>query len=216
MDNEVRSVKIDVRAESGANGKTLSAFLPFNSRSQLINEFGRSFIEQISPGAFKFPTDVRALINHQGYPVLGRMSKKTLQIEQRADGVAIKVDLPDTAAANDLYTSVQRGDIGGISFNFAVNTNGDTWDHQQNPPLRTLTDISSTEFSFVGEPAYQDTKVAARSMKQHDEAESAAAKKKTDDEAAKLASDEAAIRAQAILYAELWKRRIEIDEQACA
>jgi HK97 family phage prohead protease len=163
---EKRSFDVAVRASSKDGVKTLAGTIPFNSKSELISERGRKFVEQIAPGAFKFAPDTRALINHSSYPVLGRTSNKTMRISQRDDGVHVEVDLPDTQAANDLYTLVERRDIKGISFNFDMSPDNlkDSWDHSKEPPVRTLRSIHTDEISFVGDPAYATSNVSAREL----------------------------------------------------
>ncbi len=174
MQSEKRTLKGALRAkQNAAGGKTLAGRIPFNSRSELLSEGGKRFIERIAPGAFNFPGDTRALINHASYPVLGRASNGTLRIKQTGAGLEVECDLPDTQAANDLYTSVQRGDVNGLSFNFDLSPGAvkDTWDYTQTPPLRTLNSIQSTEVSFVGDPAYAASAAKARALDGLPEAE---------------------------------------------
>lgn len=163
---EKRAFNLAVRAITKNGVKTIAGTIPFNSRSELISEKGRRFVEQIAPGAFNFAPDTRALINHASYPVLGRVSNGTLRITQTRNGLEVECDLPDTQAANDLYTSVDRRDISGISFNFDLDPSQlkDSWDHKQVPPVRTLLSIRSDEVSFVGQPAYAGSQVVARNL----------------------------------------------------
>lgn len=137
--------------------------IPFNSPSELLSEGGKRFREVIKPNAMHF-SEVRALLNHQSYPVLGRLSKGTLKLEQTDSSMNVSLDTPRTTAGNDLIESVDRGDIAGLSFAFRVNDGGESWSRQDGQALRTLTDITISEVSFVGSPAYPDTTVALRSL----------------------------------------------------
>jgi HK97 family phage prohead protease len=163
---ENRAFNVAVRAINKNGVRTLTGVIPFNSRSELISEKGRRFVEQVAPGAFNFAHDTRALINHASYPVLGRTSNGNLRIKQTAAGLEVECDLPDTQSANDLYTSVERQDINGISFNFDLDPAQlkDSWDYKQTPPVRTLLSIQSDEISFVGQPAYAGSTVVARNL----------------------------------------------------
>lgn len=160
---ELRSIALEVTAEN-TKGDTLSGVIPFNTQSEMLCEDGQAFVEVLAPGAFHAAPDVRALINHADYPVLGRLANGTLTLEQKDDGLYVTVALPKTHAAEDLYVSVQRGDIKGMSFAFFVNPNGESWDYTVTPPIRTLTNITIDEVSFVGNPAYSDTTAAARNL----------------------------------------------------
>jgi HK97 family phage prohead protease len=81
------------------------------------------FIERIAPGAFRKTLtetpDVRLLINHEGLP-LARTKNGTLRLKEDDAGLYMDADLPDTQAARDLYTLVERGDVDQMSFAFRV------------------------------------------------------------------------------------------------
>src|SRR5262249_31979044 len=81
-------------------------------------------VEQIAPGAFdralKDQDDVRALFNHNADYVLGRTASGTLRMTEDDKGLRYEADLPDTTVARDLAAMVERGDINGSSFAFAV------------------------------------------------------------------------------------------------
>lgn len=123
------------------------------------------FKEKISPGAFKesIPKDdIRALFNHDPNFVLGRSRSGTLGLSEDETGLRASITLPETRWAEDLYKSVQRGDISQMSFGFE--TLFDQWDKTVEPNIRTLLGVRLFDVSVVTFPAYTDTAVAARSL----------------------------------------------------
>lgn len=121
------------------------------------------FIERIAPGAFRKTLsetpDVRLLINHEGLP-LARTKNGTLRLTEDQVGLYMDADLPDTQAARDLYTLVERGDVDQMSFAFRVIRQ--KWNEGRTE--RTLTELSLADgdVSVVTYPAYPTTTVEAR------------------------------------------------------
>jgi hypothetical protein len=121
------------------------------------------FIERIAPGAFRKTLtetpDVRLLINHEGLP-LARTKNGTLRLREDEAGLYMDADLPDTQAARDLYTLVERGDVDQMSFAFRVIRQ--KWNEGRTE--RTLTELSLADgdVSVVTYPAYPTTTVEAR------------------------------------------------------
>jgi HK97 family phage prohead protease len=121
------------------------------------------FIERIAPGAFRKTLtetpDVRLLINHEGLP-LARTKNQTLRLHEDDTGLYMDADLPDTQAARDLYTLVERGDVDQMSFAFRVIRQ--KWNEGRTE--RTLTELSLADgdVSVVTYPAYPTTTVEAR------------------------------------------------------
>lgn len=121
------------------------------------------FIERIAPGAFRKTLtetpDVRLLINHEGLP-LARTKNGTLRLKEDETGLYMDADLPDTQAARDLYTLVERGDVDQMSFAFRVIRQ--KWNEGRTE--RTLTELSLADgdVSVVTYPAYPTTSVEAR------------------------------------------------------
>jgi len=121
------------------------------------------FIERIAPGAFRKTLsetpDVRLLINHEGLP-LARTKNGTLRLKEDETGLFMDADLPDTQAARDLYTLVERGDVDQMSFAFRVIRQ--KWNEGRTE--RTLTELSLADgdVSVVTYPAYPTTTVEAR------------------------------------------------------
>lgn len=157
------SAPIEVRKAADAEGRTISGYAAiFNS----VTDIGGYFREQIAPGAFAnaIAGDVRALFDHDSSKVLGRTTAGTLRLSEDSKGLAIEIDLPDTQTARDLAVSMERGDISGMSFGFAVTRQ--EWDETQDPPLRTILECELAEVSVVTFPAYEDTEAAVRSLEE--------------------------------------------------
>jgi HK97 family phage prohead protease len=81
-------------------------------------------------------------------------------------GMSIRVDLDtkNNADAKSLYSAVERGDLSGMSFMFAVDK--DIWeDLDSEHPTRHITAISKVfEVSAVTFPAYEATSIQARGL----------------------------------------------------
>lgn len=159
---EVRALAapIEVRADS----RTATGYAAvYNS----IADIGGYFNEQIAPGAFDgtLGGDVRALFNHDTAHVLGRTIAGTLRLASDDRGLAVEIDMPDTAMARDLAVSMTRGDISGMSFGF--NVTKQTWDESGPVILRTIESVELFEVSIVTFPAYDATDVAVRSLEQY-------------------------------------------------
>ena len=159
---EVRALAapIEVRADS----RTATGYAAvYNS----IADIGGYFNEQIAPGAFDetLGGDIRALFNHDTAHVLGRTIAGTLRLASDDRGLAVEIDMPDTAMARDLAVSMTRGDISGMSFGF--NVTKQTWDESGPVILRTIESVELFEVSIVTFPAYDATDVAVRSLEQY-------------------------------------------------
>jgi hypothetical protein len=126
------------------------------------------FREKIARGAFDdvLNDDVRALFNHDPNFILGRTASNTLEIGLNENGdLTYKYTTPDRQYARDLYDAIKSGDVDQSSFAFIIKEH--RWEFDEENPdndLRTIEKIGSLiDVSPVTYPAYQDTKVAARS-----------------------------------------------------
>lgn len=129
------------------------------------------FREVIAPSAFerslKSGVDVRALVGHDDSMVIGRLSAGTLRLSSDERGLRVEIDLPNTSYANDLRELLKRGDVSQMSFGFTVPGGGDAWGTAEGGGrLRTLKDVDLHEVSIVAMPAYPDTSVALRSLRE--------------------------------------------------
>lgn len=164
MTLERRAISSKPELRAGDSGKTAAGYAAlFNSRADI----GGYFSEIILPGAFADTiksADVRALIDHDTGRVIGRSSAGTLRLKEDDTGLAVEIDLPDTGDGRDLAVQLQRGDISGMSFGFAVTH--DEWDETGPIPVRTIHKVDLFEVSAVAWPAYDDTSIALRSLDQ--------------------------------------------------
>ena len=146
------SIKFDT------NSVPLGMFLPFR--------------EQIAPTAFDRALndpakEVLAYWNHNTDMPLGRRSANTVRIEKTQTLFKAEIDAPDTSWGRDAVTSIERGDVQGMSFRFRVPPNGDKWEEDADRNLiRTLVDVELEEVSPTPEPAYPKSSAAIRSAEE--------------------------------------------------
>ncbi|MCB1925735.1 MAG: HK97 family phage prohead protease [Gammaproteobacteria bacterium] len=126
------------------------------------------FREVVRSGAFsrslKSDANIRALYDHDGRSVLGRVGAGTLRLAEDTRGLHFEIDLPPTSVARDLAVLVDRGDVSGASFAFRVPAGGDEWRSTESGILRELIDVDLHEITVTADPAYPDTTVAKRRM----------------------------------------------------
>jgi HK97 family phage prohead protease len=123
------------------------------------------FREKVARGAFKESIrtdDIRALWNHDSRYVLGRNKAGTLALRETLDALEVVIDPPDVKWARDLVTSIQRGDVSGMSFSF--NCIEDDWNTENGITVRTLKKVRLIDVSPATFPAYVTTDVSTRSL----------------------------------------------------
>lgn len=171
MNKEIRAFDFEVRAEQNEeHGHFLSGQpIVYNERTDL-----GWYDEIIADGALDATDlrDVRFLVNHNTDMIpLARSrnnnANSTMQMEVvPGAGMSIRVDLDteNNAEAKSLYSAVERGDITGMSFMFAVDK--DNWEEiDTDHPTRTITGIAKVfEVSAVTFPAYEATSITARGL----------------------------------------------------
>jgi len=157
---------MEVREHEDGSRTLVGHAAVFDSLSQDLG----GFREQIRSGAFSQTLnegqDVRALFNHDSGQVLGRTTNRTLRLSEDNVGLRIEVDPPDTQTARDVMTSIDRGDISQMSFAFRVRAGGQEFEERDNEVIRTLTDVELFEVSPVTFPAYPDTSIALRELRE--------------------------------------------------
>ena len=156
-----QSNDIERRAAQGlkATGRKLTGYVARWNSPACIG----SFTEVIRQGAFTATLaagrDVLALADHDPKAVLGRTKTGTLELREDGEGLAFTLTLPDTSAGRDLAALAERGDLGGCSFGFTVNPDGETWQGD----TRELRSVELHEISIVQSfPAYSCTEVHLR------------------------------------------------------
>lgn len=130
-----------------------------------VTSIGGYWQERFAKGAWSKSLgerDVVALHSHDDGRPMGRKSRDTLRIEEDDTGLRFENDLPDTQDGRDLATSIDRGDIEGMSFRFRALK--EEWDETQDPPMRTVIEAELYEITYTAFPAYPDTEVGMRSL----------------------------------------------------
>lgn len=163
-----RNYAFEVRAEQDDKHGAIITGTPivYESKTDLFD-----FFEIIDRGALDKAdlTDVRFLVNHDTSKIPLARSRRnnensTMQLSVDKDGMKIRVDLDveNNAEAKALYSAVQRGDITGMSFMFAIRE--DSWeDLDTDKPTRHIRAIDTVvEVSAVTFPAYEETDIQAR------------------------------------------------------
>lgn len=169
-DVEFRTVEVgplEVRiAEDGTESAKIRGYAAvFNSDSEpLPSRSGGSFVETITPGAFKRSLasgrEVRAFINHDLGQVLATSKNDTLRLAEDERGLLVEADLPNTTAGRDLAELVRTGTVHSWSFGFSIPKGGDAWrvDQATGDERRELREVILHEVSIVtGFPAYPAT-----------------------------------------------------------
>ena len=171
MTKEIRAFNFEVRAEQNdEHGHFLTGQpIVYNERTNLD-----WYDEIIDDGALAETDlrDVRFLVNHNTDMIpLARSrnnnANSTMQMTVEAGkGMFIRVNLDteNNAEAKSLYSAVEREDITGMSFMFAVDK--DAWeDLESEHPTRHVRSISKVfEVSAVTFPAYEATSITARGL----------------------------------------------------
>lgn len=161
---ERRKVAVEVRAEKDDEG--VRSFVGYAAVFDSPSEDLGGFREVILPGAFdralKERHDVRALVNHNPDLILGRTKAGTLDLKADKRGLLSTIRPGDTQAARDAATSIERGDIDGMSFAFRVLS--DDWRTEDGEPLREVRDLQLYDVSVVSYPAYAETQVDLRAV----------------------------------------------------
>jgi HK97 family phage prohead protease len=160
---EIRSIEtepLELRAAASGDGMTFSGWAVRYDQPSLP----LPFVERVAQGAFtrtlKAKNDIRSYINHDDRLVLGSTRAKTMRLEDRAEGLWVETDLPDTSYGNDLRISIERGDVRTQSIGFS--TVKDSW--SEDGGQRVLHEVRLHEVSVVtGVAAYPQSTASVRS-----------------------------------------------------
>lgn len=171
MNKEIRSFNFEIRAnENEERGQYIEGrAIVFNERTDL-----GWYDEIIDADALKDTDlrDVRLLVNHNVDMIpLARSRNNTDNstlklsvVEEEGLDIRANLDTDNNADAKSLYSAIDRGDISGMSFMFAVNE--DAWeDIDTDHPTRHIRSIAKVfEVSAVTFPAYEQTSIATRGL----------------------------------------------------
>lgn len=176
MEKEKEIRGISYRATLDEESRKVEGYaLLFNKDSKPMR--GGDLIERIAPTALDGvleKSDVLCLMNHdesRGVLARYRMGEGSLSLVVDEKGLKYSFEAPNTALGDELVESLKRGDISESSFAFTVEK--DNWEKKENGTyLRTIVQIGQLyDVSPVYYPAYQDTKVALRSLNEKKEEE---------------------------------------------
>jgi HK97 family phage major capsid protein/HK97 family phage prohead protease len=156
--------KIFGAMELRAKGKTIVGTVPFNSPSEDLG----GWFEILKPGAFsetlKSGRDVKSFWNHDTGKVLGSTKAGTLKLEEKPNGLHIKLFPPNNSWGADALESVKRGDTDGFSFGFTIKPEGEHWADKN---IRELTNIELYEVSPTAMPAFPGSTAQVRSRRKN-------------------------------------------------
>lgn len=171
QNKEIRAFTFEVRAEQDEERGSILTGTPivYNEPTDL-----GWYQEIIDDGALDDTDlrDVRFLVNHNTDMVpLARSrnnnANSTMQLEVVPGlgmNIRVNLDTENNAEAKALYSAVERGDLDGMSFMFAVDK--DMWeDLDSDHPTRHIVSFSKVfEVSAVTFPAYEQTSIQARGL----------------------------------------------------
>lgn len=171
MTKEIRAFNFEVRAENDEQHGSILTGTPivFGERTDL------GWCDEIIDDGALDDTDlrdVRFLVNHNTDMIPLARSRNnnensTMQLSvvpQKGMDIRVDLDTENNAEAKSLYSAVQRGDLSGMSFMFAVNE--DAWeDLDSEHPTRHIRSFAKVfEVSAVTFPAYEATSIQARGL----------------------------------------------------
>ena len=165
----IPSEALELRAETEEERRLSGYGIVYNRKSQLL---GGLFREVILPGAaseiLQSNPDIQCAYNHDTKYLFGRTKSGTLTLEEDISGVRYTANPPDSQWAKDALISIQRGDIDGSSFTFAVDPDGEKWLEQEDGTyLREIHKFAAIgEMGPVSNPAYLDTTTNVRSIEE--------------------------------------------------
>ncbi len=169
---EIRTLpaeELELRAEEENGQKSVTGYgIVYNRKTQLWSDLW----EVIRPGAAKAclqgSPDIKCALNHNRMWLFGRTKSGTLSLEENQKGVKYVANPPDAQWAKDAIASIERGDIDGSSFTFAVDPENEKITRQSDGTyLREVLKIERIgEMGPVTDPAYLDTTAEMRSAKE--------------------------------------------------
>lgn len=165
---EQRSYSFEIRAEQGEDESGIITGRPivYNSKTDL-----GWFDEIIESGALNGADlrDVRFLVNHDISKIPLARSRNNngnstmhLTVDDQGMMIRVNLDVKNNSEARNLYSAIERGDISGMSFMFAIDD--EEWSElDSDHPTRHIRKISNVvEVSAVTFPAYEDTSISVR------------------------------------------------------
>jgi HK97 family phage prohead protease len=161
---ETRHIGVEGRAELSEDKRIRGYAIVFGVKSVDLGGFREIIRPSAVDRTLREGLDVLAYFDHKTSFVLGRTSAGTLRLQKDGHGLRAEISPPNTTMAKDLMVSIKRGDISGMSFRFRALD--DEWHLEDGMPIREVADMVIGEVSIVSEPAYPDTEVAVRSLRE--------------------------------------------------
>lgn len=194
------SSNIHVRElETGGDSRTIAGYaIMFNTPSDPIWQDGDSEArETISPEAISQElldnSDIKFTMFHDRQLILARSckGKGTLKYNRDDTGISFEFEAPNTVDGDKALELVKRGDISGCSFAFSTDYYDEsfvqrttTYSNGKTQILYTVRAITGIyDFTLAADPAYPDTSVSARELRESIEKTN---EKKTKEESEKL------------------------------
>lgn len=178
---------LEIRAEQDGKVKKVSGYgIVYDRETHLWGDM----YEIIRPGAaskvLASKPDIKCALNHSRMYLFGRTKSGTVVITEDKKGVRYEATPPDAQWAKDAMASIERGDIDGSSFTFAVDPEHEKITKRKDGTyLREIIEISRIgEMGPVTDPAYMDTTAEARAKAEYD---SLTARLRTQDDADEIA-----------------------------
>jgi HK97 family phage prohead protease len=150
------------------SGRHITGFpIVFDKQSEDLGGWREVILPEAADRTFREAIDVRGLVDHDTAKILGRLTAGTMLLRKETRGVHVDIDPPKTSYAKDIVESISRRDVTGMSFRFRiVGDDGVFWDFDVDPPIRYVRDMRFEEVSVVTFPAYTDTEVVMRALRQ--------------------------------------------------
>jgi uncharacterized protein len=155
IDNRPKTGELEERTASGVavDGRRIRGVVPYGVKSRDMG----GWFEVIAPGAFRETKldELRVTIDHRGVP-LGRYPK-TLELEDRADGLHWALDPPKSR--QDVVESIERGDMRAGSWRMRVAR--DRWEGDVRH-VEAIAELKDVCLVGAEEPAYPAAAVELR------------------------------------------------------
>lgn len=164
---EIRSHgSLEIKAAEDSPGIIEGYAAKYNKLSENLG----GFVEILLPGSLRLIPEqdqIKAFYYHDTHKPLGSLDKGTLKLTFDDVGLFYSIVLPDTQTGRDLAVSINRGDIRQSSFGLIVHK--ENWKEENGTLIREVVEAEVFEVSPVVYPAYPDTSVALRNLKQFSE-----------------------------------------------
>jgi HK97 family phage prohead protease len=147
----------EIRLDPSGDRKLRGYAIVFNKKSLDLGGFREIILPEAVDRTLREALDVRALFDHDSGKILGRTRAGTLRLWADGHGLAVDINPPNPTDPPNLLTSMERGDITGMSFSFRTLT--DDWRMEDGEVIREVSDMRVHEVSIVSFPAYPDTDV---------------------------------------------------------